>query len=217
MATYAYFVDRNEKLADDARIVYVSFGAENSGHCGSHEFVEAHPEYAGAKVLCIGDIAGDALQVAEYDAVRRITFSTDMVATLHASAIEQDIPLKTARHDDLKHKFNSLHGYMSNAFVKNGNPSATVLAKDYSRSCGMISRETLEDLFSLCVGTMENLCRRARARKLRNKTRGRHASCAFCGYANCGRREQISVFDLNKLKSYNKHSKSTVIMSILNK
>ena len=157
MATYAYFVDRNEKLADDARIVYVSFGAENSGHCGSHEFVEAHPEYAGAKVLCIGDIAGDALQVAEYDAVRKITFSTDMVATLHASAIEQDIPLKTARHDDLKHKFNSLHGYMSNAFVKNGNPSATVLAKDYSRSCGMISRETLEDLFSLCVGTMEKL------------------------------------------------------------
>lgn len=157
MATYAYFVDRDEKLADDAKIVYVSFGAENSGHCGSYEFVQAHPEFAGAQVLCIGDIQGDALQIAEYDAVRKIQFSTDIVATAHASAIEQDIPLKTARHDDLKHKFNSLHGYMSNAFANNGTPSATLLSKDYSQKCGTISRETMENLFALCVGTMEKL------------------------------------------------------------
>lgn len=157
MATYAYFVDRDEKLANDVKIVYASFGGENGGRCGSYEFVQAHPEYAGAQVLCVGDILGNDLQVAEYDAVRRIQFSTDTVAVLHASAIEQGIPLKTAPHDDLKHKFNSLHGYMSNAFAKNGNPTATLLSKDYSEGACAVSRETIENLFALCVGAVERL------------------------------------------------------------
>ncbi len=157
MATYAYFVDRNEKLPDDAKIVYASFGAEQSGRCGSYEFVKAHPEYAGAKVLCVGTVQGGDLQVAEYDAVRKIAFSTDMVASVHQSALSQNIPLQTARHDDIKHKFNSLHGYLSNAFAQNGNESATITAKDYSQSASGVSRETMEDLFALCVGTMQTL------------------------------------------------------------
>ena len=35
MATYAYFAEQPELLADNTKIVYVSFGAENSGHSGS--------------------------------------------------------------------------------------------------------------------------------------------------------------------------------------
>lgn len=163
MATYAYFVECEGKLPDDARIVYASFGGEQSGRCGSHEFVKAHPEYAGAKVLCIGDIQGDDVRVAEYDAVRNIAFSTNLVASVHQSAIEQNISLETVSHDDIKHKFNSLHGYLSNAFAKNGDESATIVAKDYSKKYNGVTRETLEDLFALCVGTMQTLMNKTEA------------------------------------------------------
>ena len=50
------------------------------------------------------------------------------------------------------HKFNSLHGFISNAFAKNGNPTATILAKDYSKRDKSLSKSDLENLFSLCVG-----------------------------------------------------------------
>lgn len=92
MATYAYFAEQPELLADDAKIVYVSFGAENVGHCGSRAFVEAHPEFASAKVLAIGDILSGNFQVAECDAIRNIDFSLDVVSSVHASAIERASP-----------------------------------------------------------------------------------------------------------------------------
>lgn len=152
MATYAYFAEQPELLADNTKIVYVSFGAENSGHGGSNAFLEAHPEFASAKVLAIGDVLSDNFQVAERDALRNIDFSIDVVSAVHASAIEQGITVSTMPHDSFLHKFNSLHGFISNAFAKNGNPTATILAKDYSKHDKSLSKSDLENLFSLCVG-----------------------------------------------------------------
>ena len=152
MATYAYFAEQPELLADNTKIVYVSFGAENSGHGGSNAFLEAHPEFASAKVLAIGDVLSDNFQVAERDALRNIDFSIDVVSAVHASAIEQGITVFTMPHDSFLHKFNSLHGFISNAFAKNGNPTATILAKDYSKRDKSLSKSDLENLFSLCVG-----------------------------------------------------------------
>ncbi len=152
MATYAYFAEQPELLADNTKIVYVSFGAENSGHGGSNAFLEAHPEFASAKVLAIGDVLSDNFQVAECDALRNIDFSIDVVSAVHASAIEQGITVSTMPHDSFLHKFNSLHGFISNAFAKNGNPTATILAKDYSKRDKSLSKSDLENLFSLCVG-----------------------------------------------------------------
>lgn len=152
MATYAYFAEQPELLADNTKIVYVSFGAENSGHGGSNAFLEAHPEFASAKVLAIGDVLSDNFQVAERDALRNIDFSIDVVSAVHASAIEQGITVSTMPHDSFLHKFNSLHGFISNAFAKNGNPTATILAKDYSKRDKSLSKADLENLFSLCVG-----------------------------------------------------------------
>lgn len=152
MATYAYFAEQPELLADNTKIVYVSFGAENSGHGGSNAFLEAHPEFASAKVLAIGDVLSDNFQVVECDALRNIDFSIDVVSAVHASAIEQGITVSTMPHDTLLHKFNSLHGFISDAFAKNGNPTATILAKDYSKCDKSLSKSDLENLFSLCVG-----------------------------------------------------------------
>lgn len=152
MATYAYFAEQPELLADNTKIVYVSFGAENSGHGGSNAFLEAHPEFTSAKVLAIGDVLSDNFQVAERDALRNIDFSIDVVSAVHASAIEQGITVSTMPHDSFLHKFNSLHGFISNAFAKNGNPTATILAKDYSKRDKSLSKSDLENLFSLCVG-----------------------------------------------------------------
>ena len=50
------------------------------------------------------------------------------------------------------HKFNSLHGFISNAFAKNGNPTATILAKDYQKRERSLTKTDYENLFSLCVG-----------------------------------------------------------------
>ena len=152
MATYAYFAEQPELLADNTKIVYASFGAENSGHSGSGAFVEAHPEFASAKVLAIGDVLSGAFQVAERDCVRNIDFSIDMVSAVHASAIEQGITVSTMPHDTIMHKFNSLHGFISNAFAKNGNPTATILAKDYQKRERSLTKTDYENLFSLCVG-----------------------------------------------------------------
>lgn len=152
MATYAYFAEQPELLADNTKIVYVSFGAENSGHGGSNAFLEAHPEFASAKVLAIGDVLSDNFQVAERDALRNIDFSIDVVSAVHASAIEQGVTVSTMPHDSFPNKFNSLHGFISDAFAKNGNPTATILAKDYSKCDKPLSKSDLENLFSLCVG-----------------------------------------------------------------
>lgn len=156
MAAFAYFAEQPELIPSGVKIVYASFGAENAGHSGSNAFVKAHPELAGATALCIGDIKGGGFRVAERDSLRRIAFSSDVVACAHASAIEQGIPLATLEHDSILHKLSSVHGFSSNAFAQNGTRSATLLAKDVSKQQKPTRRE-LEQMFSLAVGTLSRL------------------------------------------------------------
>ena len=160
MATYAYFVEKPELLAENAKIVYVSLGAENCAHCGSEAFVKAHPEYAGAKVLCLGEMRNSNVKIADADVLRRLQYSPEVASALQASASEQGIQIEVMPHDSLKHKFNSLHGFTSDAFAKNGNSTATLLARDYSQSEGQFSKERMQETFALCVGTLEKLMQR---------------------------------------------------------
>ena len=74
MATYAYFAEQPDILPEDVRIVYASFGGENSAHGGSDAFVKSHPEFADAHVLCIGDIDSSEFKIAERNAIRRIEY-----------------------------------------------------------------------------------------------------------------------------------------------
>lgn len=157
MATYAYFVDKSELLPPDVKIVYASFGGENSAHCGSRAFAEAHPEFAKATVLCIDDIQSGDIELAEYDAVRKIEYDMNTVAAVLSSAREQELKISVMPHTTFKEKFNSLHGFMSNAFARTGNPTVTVLAKEYGKAQRNLSAEEIENLFSLTVGTMQNL------------------------------------------------------------
>ena len=155
MATYAYFAENTDRLPDDAKIVYVSLGGENSAHGGSQAFVAAHPEFAGAKVLCVQDILSGDLKIAECDALRRIQFSTPIVSVIRSSAHTQEIDIEAVPHDTPSEKLASLQGYTSNAFAKNGMQTATIIANNLSNH--VLDRNDVEKLFSLTVGAFEKL------------------------------------------------------------
>lgn len=155
MATYAYFAENSDKLPDDAKIVYVSLGGENSAHGGSQAFVRSHPEYADAKVLCLQYIRSGNVQIAECDAVRNIKFSTPIVSMVRSSAHEQGVSVEVVPHDTPKQKIASLHGYTSNAFAKAGIEAASIVAT--GESDHVLDRNDVEKLFSLTVGALEKL------------------------------------------------------------
>lgn len=152
MATYAYFAEQPELLADDAKdcVRFLRRGKRRALRLARVR--RGSPEFASAKVLAIGDILSGNFQVAECDAIRNIDFSLDVVSSVHASAIEQGITVSTMPHDTFAHKFNSLHGFISNAFAKNGNPTATIVSKDYAHHEKSLTKTDLENMFSLCVG-----------------------------------------------------------------
>lgn len=157
MATYAYFVEKPELLADDVRMVYVSLGGENSGHGGSEAFVRSHPEYASACVLTIGDIESGDLKIIERNCVRNINYSTPMVSLIRSSAYEQKIDVSVHPHDTLPQKLASIHGYISDAFAVNGNPTAQLIAEENRSDDHVLERNDIEKLFSVTVGTLLKL------------------------------------------------------------
>ncbi len=155
MATYAYFAENADRLPNDAKIVYVSLGGENSAHGGSQAFVSSHPELAGAKVLCVQDILSGDLKIAECDALRKIRFSTPIVSVIRSSAHAQEIDIEAVPHDTPSEKLASLQGYTSNAFAKGGIQTATIIANNTSNH--VLDRNDVEKLFSLTVGAFEKL------------------------------------------------------------
>lgn len=157
MATFSYFAEQPELVPDGVRIVYASFGGENSGHGGSSAFVRSHPEFADAQVICIGDIESGNIRVAERDSLRNIRFSRQLVSIAKSSAHEQDINLTSVPYEGIFNKFNSLHGYMSDSFAKEGIKSVTFLAKSYKEEGKVLDRNDIEKLFSLTVGTVQKL------------------------------------------------------------
>ncbi|MDE6303174.1 MAG: hypothetical protein K2M36_06280, partial [Clostridia bacterium] len=109
MATFAYFAEQPDLIPDDVRIVYASFGGENSGHGGSEAFVKAHPEFSGAQVLCLGDIESADIKIAERNAIRRISYSTPFVSIIRSSAHEQKIEITAMANDNISQKLKSIH------------------------------------------------------------------------------------------------------------
>ncbi|MCQ2409239.1 MAG: hypothetical protein MJ068_01690 [Clostridia bacterium] len=157
MATFSYFAEQPDLVPEGVRIVYASFGGENSGHGGSAAFVASHPEFAGAQVLCIGDIQSGNIRVAECDSLRNIKFSKQLVSIAKSSAHEQDINLTSIPYEGLANKFNSLHGYISGSFAKEGIKSVTLTAKSYKEEGKVLDRNDIEKLFSITVGTVQKL------------------------------------------------------------
>ncbi|MCM1306409.1 MAG: hypothetical protein NC037_02590 [Bacteroides sp.] len=155
MATYAYFVEQPQLLDDDVRIVYASFGGENSAHGGSEAFVKAHPEFKGAHVFCIGDIEGGDLKIADMNAVRKIRYSTPLVSAIRSSAHEQKIDISVLPTDKISQRLASVHGYMPDAFALNGDASAMLLAHKPDEH--ELDLNDLEKIFSVTVGTMIKL------------------------------------------------------------
>ncbi len=151
LATFAYFAENPHLLPDDVRLVFASFGGENSAHGGSRAFVEAHPEFGDAKVIAIGDIIGGDFVLPEKDALRGISTSDAVRAALVKSAEMQNIPVTVKKYETVKDKISCLHGFISNAFNKSNVSSATVFAKDFDASAETVRREDIERLFSLCV------------------------------------------------------------------
>ncbi len=154
MATYSYFAEQPELLPDDVRIVYASFGAENAGHGGEEAFCRAHPEFADAYVICLAEMAGGELKLAEYDPIRRLGFSTQLASSLSGAAHELGEEVSTVPHGGFAQKLSQLHGYMSTPFAKAGVNSATLLSvgdrpsEDLTRRLFMLTVNAVFRLFS---------------------------------------------------------------------
>ncbi len=157
MAAYCYFTENPELIPDGVRLVFASFGGENSAHGGSAAFCAAHPEFKDAEVIALGSIESGRFRIAEYDALRKISFSTPMVSAVRSAAHEQDIDLETMGRDGFKQKFNALHGYISNSFARSGIASATLFAKDYGDGGEGLDRSDIECLLALTVGSVKKL------------------------------------------------------------
>lgn len=152
MATYSYFAEQPELLPDDVRVVYASFGGENSVHSGAEAFIKAHPEFADARVLCIGDIDGAELKLAEYDPIRRLDFSTQIASAVSGAAYDLGEAVTTIPHGTPAQKISQLHGYISTPFAQNGVQSATITGLGECLDENVVKR-----VFLLSVGTVFRL------------------------------------------------------------
>lgn len=153
MATYAYFAEQPDFLPDDVRVVYASFGSENAAHAGEDAFIKAHPEFADAYVLCIGELRGDEFKIAESDPVRKLSFSLPLISAVSGAAHDIGVELSTVPHDKISQNISQLHGYPSTPFAKAGVSSATLLSTgahaddEVARSAFLISVGAMFKLF----------------------------------------------------------------------
>lgn len=152
MAVYAYFAEQPELMPDDVRLVYASFGGENSAHSGAEAFIKAHPDLRDARVICIGDIDGAELKIADYDPIRRLTFSTELTSAVSGVAYEQGIEISTVPHGNFVQKMAGLHGYLGTAFAKEGVQSTTLISRGE-----FVDEKSVGRMFTLAVGTVFRL------------------------------------------------------------
>ncbi len=155
MATFAYFAEQPELLPDDVRVVYASFGGENSCHSGSEAFKTAHPEFAAASVICLGDINCDDLRAVEYDPLRRVGLSTTLTAELSGAAHDAGYDLPTVPHRKLMDKLASYQGFAGGTFASAHMDCAQLVA----RGSGKPTDATVQKLFEICVRTVFRLCK----------------------------------------------------------
>ncbi len=157
LACYSYFAEHPDLVPDDVKVVFASFGGENSAHGGSRAFVNSHPEITDAKVICIGDICSNNFSISTGDALRKIKADKCLVDALSASATKIETSLDVVEYNTTKEKLNCLHGFVSNAFTQSNLSSATLFAKDYNATECAVAREDEEKLFSLVVNASIDL------------------------------------------------------------
>lgn len=157
LATYAYFVETPELLPNDVRLVFASFGGENSAHGGSTAFVEAHSEFSGAKVLAISDILDNNFATYTGDHFLKIKHSREVLDAIALSARERGVALKTYDNNSMTNRMSCLHGSISNAFAKANIKSATITAKHKDAIEGVVHRDDVAKLFALAVTTVHHL------------------------------------------------------------
>lgn len=154
LETFTYFMRRPNLIPEDVRLVYASFGAENSGHGGSEAFVKAHPEFASATVLCLENIEDGNVRIVDRNVMRRITYSVPFASLVSAAASEQKIAISTLPTDTVAQKLASVQGYLSDNFAKNGNPTATLIAENNKSDNQTVDRNDLFKIMSVTVGTV---------------------------------------------------------------
>lgn len=157
LATYAYFVENPQLLPNDVRIVFASFGGENSAHGGSKAFVEAHSEFGSAKVLAISDILDNNFATYTGDHFLKIKHSREVLDAISLSARENGMSLKTYDNNSMVNRLSCLHGSVSNAFAKANIKSATITAKHKDAIEGVVGRDDIAKLFALSVTTVHHL------------------------------------------------------------
>jgi hypothetical protein len=157
LATYAFFVENPDLLPNDVRLVFASFGGENSAHGGSCAFVKAHSEYSDAKVLCIGDVLDNNFGVSDGDHLRGVKHSDLVVDAVIRAGREQDVALQINNSNTLRDKLVCLHGFTSNAFAQSNIHSATITAKHDNAVEGVVRREDVGRLFALSVTAVSHL------------------------------------------------------------
>lgn len=157
LATYAYFVENPDLLPDDVRIVFASFGGENSCHGGSEAFVKAHSEFSGAKVLAITDILDNNFATYTGDHFLKVKHSRKILDAISLSAKECGVTLKIYDNNSTINRLSCLHGSISNAFAKAHIASASITAKHKDAIEGVVHRDDVAKLFALSVTTVHHL------------------------------------------------------------
>ncbi len=154
------FFARNENLVPaNVNLVFASFGAENSGHNGSRQFIKNRSnldvaDFRDAKVLCIGDLNSNKLMLADKDKIRGYQSSQIMTETICAVSNEFGLGIDESLEVST---MTSLHGYLSNAFQSENIDSTTIFAKDYSDKSTDFKRSDIENIIKLAVITVKRL------------------------------------------------------------
>ena len=156
LAVFVTLYGQRNYLPENTRIVYVSFGGENSGHGGSKAFVERHLArdrgFANAKVICLEEVNSGSIMVSKEDIIRRIRYSEDIRAKLEKVGQENGIELKDEKI------FGAIHGHIANSFQKQGIQAISLYGKDESKNNPVpLNSEAIQKLFDLTLGTVKDI------------------------------------------------------------
>ena len=156
LSTYAYFVETPELIPNNTRIVFASLGGESDNQSGSKAFILAHPEYKGANVVLLDNIVAREIQVNKCGSRRGSAYSLKMEEDVTKSASMQGIDLSKEVKDKFEEKINKFYGSTIDSFFATEMPSVCIAASAKEDAVISITKEDINKLLSLCVGTVRN-------------------------------------------------------------
>ena len=156
LAVFVTLYGQRNHLPENTRIVYVSFGGENSGHEGSKAFVERHLArdrgFNNAKVICLEEVNSGSIIVSKEDTIRNIKYSEDLRNKLSKVGQENNINYLEEK------KFATVHGHIANSFQKQGIQAINIYGKDESEKNPVpVNSESIQQLFDLTLGTVKDI------------------------------------------------------------